>query len=61
MADASISSEAKGAIAEKFAQAEKRLIEGADEELQLIDMLASAARAIQKISISADRERHVVL
>ena len=54
---------AKAAIVEKIAIAEKRLYDGADEELQLQDVFAHAARALagSGAAIAADKERIVIM
>jgi replication factor C subunit 2/4 len=52
---------AKAAIVEKIAVAEKRLYDGADEELQLQDVFAHAARALAGTPIPADKERIVIM
>ena len=61
IADGEIPSPAKAAIVEKIAVAEKHLYDGADEELQLQDVLAHAARAVAGTPIPADRERLVIM
>lgn len=60
LSDTSIPAEARAVIAERFAIADKRLVDGADEELQLMDVLLAAHRAIQGTPIPADRERLVI-
>lgn len=59
--DASLSPGTRAAIAEKFALADKRLIDGADEELQLIDLMQAAHRAVQATPIAADKERIIIM
>jgi replication factor C subunit 2/4 len=61
VADAGLASEAKASIVEKIAVAEKRLVDGADEELQLLDVLAHAARAAVGVRIPADKERLIFM
>jgi replication factor C subunit 2/4 len=47
----------KAAALERIALAEKFLVDGADEELQLIGVAATIQRGMMKISIPADKER----
>lgn len=47
----------KGKIVEKLAAVEKRLIDGADEELQMLDVAEFMLRVVQGINVNADRER----
>jgi replication factor C subunit 2/4 len=47
----------KAAALERIALAEKFLVDGADEELQLIEVAATIQRGMMKISIPADKER----
>ena len=42
---------------ERIAGADKRLADGADEELQLVDAAATLLRGVQKLVVAADRER----
>lgn len=52
---------AKAAICEKLAAAEKRLLDGADEELQLTDVLLAANRAATGAAIEADTARALIV
>lgn len=61
IADASIAPDAKATIAERFAAVDKRLVDGADEELQLMDLFASSFRAIAGVKIEADRMRTLII
>lgn len=61
LADSEIGADAKATIAEKLATVEKRLIDGADEELQLTDLLAAAQRAVRGVRIDADKARLVII
>jgi replication factor C subunit 2/4 len=47
----------KAAALERIAGADKRLADGADEELQLVDAAATLLRGVQKLVVAADRER----
>ena len=47
----------KAAALERIAGADKRLADGADEELQLVDAAATLLRGVQRIAIAADKER----
>jgi replication factor C subunit 2/4 len=58
--DAEISNFAKALIAEKFAVLDKRLVDVADEELQLCDALLFTSRALSKVEIPSDNERRLV-
>ncbi|RYG54699.1 hypothetical protein EON66_06785 [archaeon] len=58
--DAELRSGAKAAICERIAAADKWLVDGADEELQLTDIILTAQRAVQGIDIPEDHERIVV-
>lgn len=51
---------AKALIAERAAAADKRLVDGADEELQLLDVLLAANRAARGLVSTADRERQLI-
>jgi replication factor C subunit 2/4 len=55
--DAGLSNTQKGLICERIAKAEKRLADGADEELQLVDVAEAFLRAAKGIVIPADKER----
>lgn len=55
--DPSLSSNQKAIISERIANAEKKLVDGADEELQLVDVAECIHRSIKNITISADTER----
>lgn len=61
IADAALKADAKAAIVEKIAIAEKRLADGADEELQLVDVLAHAARAVAGVTLPCDKERLIIM
>lgn len=52
---------AKAAIAEACAAADKRLIDGADEELQLTDVMETAHRACAGRPVQADKERIMII
>lgn len=52
---------AKALIAERAAAADKRLVDGADEELQLLDVLLVANRAIRDIVASADTGKQLIM
>ncbi len=53
----SLPASAKAALLEKAAAADKRLCDGADEELQLVDVAATLLRGATGLSIPADKER----
>lgn len=57
VADPEISPLAKARTCEKIAQAEKKLADGADEELQLLDVLELAHRAAKNAMTDADIAR----
>lgn len=59
--DADVPLAAKVAIAERAAGADKRLSDGADEELQLTDFMLGAHRAIKGIVLPMDRERQAII
>jgi hypothetical protein len=61
VADPAISGDAKAAIAERWALIDKRLADGADEELQLCDGFACAVRAIAGVRVDADAARIVIM
>jgi len=61
VADPAITADAKATIAEKMATVEKRLIDGADEELQLQDLLATACRAVAGQRVEADKARSAIM
>ena len=48
---------AKAAALERIAGADKRLADGADEELQLVDAVATLLRGAQRLVVGADKER----
>ena len=48
---------AQAAVLEKIAQAEKLLVDGADEELQLVGVASAMLRAATGLGIPADKER----
>ena len=48
---------AKAAALERIAAADKRLADGADEELQVVDVCCTLFRASRKVVIPADKER----
>lgn len=52
---------AKVAIAEAAAGADKKLADGADEELQLTEVMMLANRAIKGALLAADTERQVII
>lgn len=56
--DARLSGGQKAAICERIAVAEKRLLDGADEELQLLDVAEFMLRASHRIVVAADKERN---
>lgn len=55
--DESLSGAQKAAISERIASAEKKLYDGADEELQLVDVAETILRTVKGITIPADKER----
>lgn len=61
VADDAFTGPMKAAITEKIAVAEKRLADGADEDLQLQDILCHAARTYKGRNLVCDRERVVVM
>lgn len=52
---------AKVAIAERAAGADKRLADGADEELQLTDFMLLANRSVKRAPLAADGERRAII
>jgi replication factor C subunit 2/4 len=56
--DAALTNAQKAAVCERIASAEKKLSDGADEELQLVDVAETLLRAAKGISIPADKEKH---
>jgi hypothetical protein len=52
---------AKVAIAETAAGADKKLADGADEELQLTEFMMLANRAVKGALLPADTERQVII
>lgn len=60
VADPEVRPPAKALIAERAAAADKRLVDGADEELQLLDVLLAANRAARGLVSTADRERQLI-
>jgi replication factor C subunit 2/4 len=61
ISDSGFNSYAKAAITEKIAIAEKRLADGADEDLQLQDVLCHAARAAKGKKCKCDEDRNVIM
>lgn len=59
--DDDVTPAAKAAIAEACAAADKRLIDGADEELQLTDVMETAHRACAGRPVQADKERIMII
>jgi replication factor C subunit 2/4 len=57
IADASFTSGQKAAMCERIAAAEKRTLDGADEELQLLDVAEYMFRVSRKALVPADKER----
>ena len=54
---ATLSGRGKAAVLERISRADKCLADGADEELQLIDVLATLLRASRGFDVPADKER----
>ena len=52
-----LSGAAKAASLERIAAADKRLADGADEELQIVDVACCIYRAANKLGIPAEKER----
>ena len=62
MRDKELTPAARSIIAERFAAADKKLADGADEELQLIDIMAAAQRAVKNMPLPAvERERPMII
>ena len=60
--DTDITPTARSIIAERFAAADKKLTDGADEELQIVDVMAAAQRAVQGMTLPAvERERAMII
>ena len=57
VAHATLPAPVKAAVLEKIAAAEKLLVDGADEELQLLGVAAALLRGATGLAIPADRER----
>ena len=57
VADAALGNEQKAVVCERVAQAEKKLADGADEELQLLDVCLCLQRAHKKLAVASDKER----
>ena len=55
--DATLDGPQKAAVCERIAGAEKRLGDGADEELQLLDVCLCLQRTHKRMAIPSDRER----
>jgi replication factor C subunit 2/4 len=60
IADETLSSTAKANVCERISAAEKKLFDGADEELQLVDVAECLLRQIKGVSVSADREKFYI-
>ena len=59
--DSEVPLPAKVAIAERAAGADKRLADGADEELQLTDFMLLANRSVKRAPLVADGERRAII
>jgi hypothetical protein len=59
--DPKLTSEMKAIICERIATCEKKLLDGADEELQLMDLLICASRAVSGMKIEADKVRLIIV
>jgi len=57
VADTQLSNAQKAAVCERVAQAEKKLADGADEELQLLDVCLCLQRTHKKLPAASDKER----
>lgn len=61
ISDSEVKPRAKALISERAAAADKRLVDGADEELQLLDVLLLANRAVRDVTCSSDKERQLIV
>ncbi len=57
VADKNLSNAQKAVVCERMAGAEKRLIDGADDELQLMDVCLCLQRVAKKVTIQSDGDR----